>query len=240
MFFDGDNSKCETYDNVNDMQLRFGHWATADTDIDGGGVFATAAPGIEFVNLDTDLGWNLEVKFPLANLQMEDWAWPPEFGFEAQMNDNDGSMRESVSKWWTEVGDPSWNNATGWGTAYLSYQHLIDKRNYPRTPVKVNRDICSGVKNRESGGVVDFGLEAAFPNPFNPITTIKYRIPAGGWTRLSVYSASGREVAVPVDGNQPRGTHAIAFDAAGLPSGVYFCKLRTLDRMDVRKMTLVK
>jgi hypothetical protein len=236
-YFDGDNSKGTSYDALNDMQLRFGHWAAANADIDGATTYFVR-DNVEFAQMDTDLGWNLEIKFPVDAIQLEPVVGS-EFGFEAQMNDNDDSARDAVSKWWTEVGDPSWNNASGWGTAYFSYWPFY-KRNYPRTPGKINPNICSAVRDRESGGIDGFGLDAAFPNPFNPVTRILYRIPARGWTRLSIYDLMGREIAVPVEGVQPPGAHAVDFDASGLPGGVYLCKLRTLDRMEVRRMTLLK
>lgn len=223
VYFDGDNSKAEAYDTVNDMQLRFGHWATADTDIDGGGVYATAAPGIEFVNLDTDLGWNLEVKFPMANIQLEPVA-NTEFGFEVQQGDNDGTAREAVTKWWTEVGDPSWNNTSGWGTAYLSERH-------------VNK----GVAVDENAPVArNFGLAQNYPNPFNPTTTVPYSLKSAGKVRLSVFDMMGREVAVLADGIMPAGSHTAQFSANNLSSGIYFCKLQTADNVMTTKMTLMK
>jgi len=219
IYFDGDNSKGATYDALNDMQLRFGHWAAAPADIDGAVTYFTNTD-VEFVNYDTDMGWNLEIKLPLSAIQVEAVAGA-EFGFESQQGDNDGTARDAISKWWTEVGDPSWNNASGWGTAYTSARHInaVDEK----APVARN-----------------FGLAQNYPNPFNPATTIPYSLKTSGKVRLSVYDMMGKEVAVLVDGIMPAGSYTAQFSGSNLSSGIYFCKLQTADNVMTSKMTMVK
>ena len=77
----------------------------------------------------------------------------------------------------------------------------------------------------------EFGLISAYPNPFNPSTRIRYAVAAaqGGDTRirLTVHNLLGQELAVLVDGIRSPGTYEVAFDASGLPSGVYLCFLST-------------
>jgi len=220
VYFDGDNSKTETYDALNDMQLRFGHWATAVADIDGATTYFVR-DGVEFMNMDTDMGWDLEVKFPMSGIQLEPVAGS-EFGFEVQQGDNDGTAREAVTKWWTEIGDPSWNNASGWGNAYLSARKInaaVDEK----APVARN-----------------FGLSQNYPNPFNPTTTVPFSLKSAGKVRLSVFDMMGREVAVLVDGIMPAGSQTAQFSANNLSSGIYFCKLQTADNVMTTKMTLMK
>ncbi|MBN2200932.1 T9SS type A sorting domain-containing protein, partial [bacterium] len=213
-----DNSKTDgAYDNVNDMQLRFGHAYTDASEIDAQSYFGR--DGVEFINYDTDLGWNLEVKLPLAGIFLEPVA-DSEFGFEIQGNDNDATAREHITKWWTEVGDPSWNNASTFGTAFLSPRPVaVDEK----APVARN-----------------FGLSQNYPNPFNPTTTVPYSLKSAGKVRLSVFDMMGREVAVLADGIMPAGSHTAQFTANNLSSGIYFCKLQTADNVMTTKMTLVK
>jgi hypothetical protein len=238
VYFDGDNSKIEgAYDNVNDMQLRFGHAYTDASQIDAQSYFGR--DGVEFVNVDTDLGWNLEIKLPLAGIFLEP-VGGSEFGFEIQGNDNDGTGRDAISKWWTEVGDPSWNNASTFGTAYLSFPRGGFKESGNRHIAEKSPYDCPQAVDGGSIPIHGFSLHANFPNPFNPQTRIGFEIPANEWVRLSVYDSFGREVAVPVDGAQAPGWHEVVFDGSGMPSGVYFCKLRTRNQMLVRKMMLVK
>ncbi|MDX1547900.1 MAG: alpha-amylase family glycosyl hydrolase [Rhodothermales bacterium] len=85
-----------------------------------------------------------------------------------------------------------------------------------------------------------FRLEANYPNPFNPETTIRFTVPAPGPVRLAVYDVLGREVAVLVDAVLPAGPHAAAFDAAGLPSGPYLYRLTAAGRTQTRAMLRVR
>jgi subtilisin family serine protease len=85
-----------------------------------------------------------------------------------------------------------------------------------------------------------FSLEAAYPNPFNPVTTLRYALPEAATVRLVVYDLLGREVARLVEGVQQAGYHAVAFDGARLASGVYLYRLEAGTFVQTRRMTLVK
>jgi hypothetical protein len=57
---------------------------------------------------------------------------------------------------------------------------------------------------------------------------------------LKIYNTLGQEVAILVDENLPAGRHAVAFDATGLPSGLYFYRLSVNSFSQVKKMELIK
>ncbi|MBI3005499.1 MAG: T9SS type A sorting domain-containing protein [Ignavibacteriales bacterium] len=93
----------------------------------------------------------------------------------------------------------------------------------------------------ENGGFpFDFFLEQNFPNPFNPSTRIRYNLPNTAFTSLRVFDILGREVAVLVNHEQARGIQDIIFDAASLPVGVYFYKLRQGLYVETKKMLFMK
>jgi hypothetical protein len=85
-----------------------------------------------------------------------------------------------------------------------------------------------------------FSLEQNFPNPFNPHTTIGYRIAGQGMVRLSVCDLLGREVAVLVDERQNAGTYAATWDGSGAASGVYYSRLHFAGRVLTRAMLLIR
>jgi hypothetical protein len=89
---------------------------------------------------------------------------------------------------------------------------------------------------------VDMGvvLHPNYPNPFNPVTEIRWTLNAGRHMRLSISDILGREIAVLVDGVMPAGEHRVSFDAGGLASGVYVMRLQAGDQVLTRKMVLVK
>jgi hypothetical protein len=85
-----------------------------------------------------------------------------------------------------------------------------------------------------------FALLPAWPNPFNPTTTIEFVLPRSGFVTLKVYSVLGEEVATLVNGEVSAGLHIVQFDAFRLSSGVYTYRLRAGDFVETRKMILHK
>jgi hypothetical protein len=91
----------------------------------------------------------------------------------------------------------------------------------------------------------NFSLDQNFPNPFNPITTIPYRLSKRSIVRLSIFDLLGRQVRVLVSGTRPAGQHEATWDGMtddGIPvaSGAYFYRLEVGDYQESRKMILVK
>ncbi|MEW6511554.1 MAG: cellulase family glycosylhydrolase [Bacteroidota bacterium] len=90
----------------------------------------------------------------------------------------------------------------------------------------------------EEGAPEEFALLANYPNPFNPATTITYRLPAAGPVSLVVTDLLGREVAALVEGYQDPGRHQVAWDAPNLATGMYVCTLRAGGRTARLKIML--
>jgi hypothetical protein len=85
-----------------------------------------------------------------------------------------------------------------------------------------------------------FKLGEAYPNPFNPSTTIAYSVPETQEVTLNVFNTNGQVVQTLVNGMVERGDHKVVFDASSLSSGVYIYTLQTPNQTAVRKMVLVK
>lgn len=90
-----------------------------------------------------------------------------------------------------------------------------------------------------------FVLYQNYPNPFNPLTKIKFDIPStrramGMITKLAIYDAIGKEIAVLVNENLKPGAYEVAWNGTNYPSGVYFYKLVTGSYSESRKMVLIK
>ena len=87
---------------------------------------------------------------------------------------------------------------------------------------------------------VTYALRQNFPNPFNPSTQIVFDLPLDEAVQVTVYNALGQHVANVFDGRLPAGRHAVTFDATGLPSGLYVCRLQAGKFSAMRKMSFVK
>ena len=85
-----------------------------------------------------------------------------------------------------------------------------------------------------------FCLEQNYPNPFNPTTTIAYTLPEDCHVRLEIYNLLGQRVATLADDWQVAGQRAVRWNADGLASGVYVCRLTAGVHAQTRKMTLLK
>jgi len=88
------------------------------------------------------------------------------------------------------------------------------------------------------------GLEA-FPNPFNPTTTIAFDLPVAAQVRLRVYDVRGRHVATLADGRHEAGAQRVGWDGTGAagvraPSGVYFAVLEIGSTRLRHKLVLAK
>ena len=85
-----------------------------------------------------------------------------------------------------------------------------------------------------------FSLDRAYPNPFNPVTTLRFAIPVDSDVTLSIYNLQGREVSTLISGNMDAGYHTAKWNADAHASGVYFVKMIVGDYVNTQKLMLVK
>jgi len=83
-------------------------------------------------------------------------------------------------------------------------------------------------------------LYSNYPNPFNPLTSIRYEITRGTYVRLTIYDTTGKEVAELVNKRHGPGSYEVSFDGGQLTSGVYIGKIRSNEYSQIIKILLVK
>lgn len=91
-----------------------------------------------------------------------------------------------------------------------------------------------------SGKPGTFALGQNFPNPFNPATTISFRIASRSFVSLRVFDVMGREVAAIASEELPAGTYTRQWIATGYPTGVYFYRLQAGAYTETRRLLLLK
>jgi hypothetical protein len=86
----------------------------------------------------------------------------------------------------------------------------------------------------------EFKLYANYPNPFNPVTNIRFSLPQTSHAKLTIYDVLGNEVATLTNEELKVGSYLVSWNATGYSSGVYFYKLISNEFTDVKKMILLK
>ena len=101
-------------------------------------------------------------------------------------------------------------------------------------------EIAEMRQSADAGTPATYGLMQNYPNPFNPSTTIRYALPAAAHVQIKIYNTLGSEVATLVEGEHSEGLHEVTFDATGLPSGMYICRMHAGTFSANRKLLLVR
>jgi hypothetical protein len=97
-----------------------------------------------------------------------------------------------------------------------------------------------GLKEISTDIPKEFSLYNNYPNPFNPVSKIKFDIAKMGNVKLTIYDMLGREAAILVNVQLNAGTYEAVFDGMNYPSGVYFYKIETETFVQTRRMVLLK
>lgn len=87
---------------------------------------------------------------------------------------------------------------------------------------------------------LSFGLNPAYPNPFNPSTTISWNLDSYGEYSVTVFDVMGREIEELAAGTADAGTYSMSWDASTLSSGVYFVQLSSELGTSMQKVMLLK
>ncbi|NNF56854.1 MAG: T9SS type A sorting domain-containing protein [Rhodothermaceae bacterium] len=86
----------------------------------------------------------------------------------------------------------------------------------------------------------NFALHAAYPNPFNPSTTVRYEMPHAAPVHAEVFDLLGRRVATLLQDDVEAGTHTMRWDAQDAASGVYILRLQAGDTVLTQRLTLLQ
>ncbi|HEX2865407.1 MAG TPA: T9SS type A sorting domain-containing protein [Ignavibacteriales bacterium] len=106
-----------------------------------------------------------------------------------------------------------------------------------QTIIEENSSIL-GVE-KDNSIVKNYSL-SAYPNPFNPVTTLEFNMPQAGQVELRIYDALGKEVTTLVNEERKEGSYKVRFNASSLPSGMYLCRMNAGKYSVTRKVILLK
>jgi len=100
--------------------------------------------------------------------------------------------------------------------------------------------IITGVEEELIEVPTEYLLSQNYPNPFNSSSVIKYSVSKSSHVSLKIFNTLGEEIEALVNEEKPVGTYELNWNAANLPSGVYFYRLQAGDFVQTRKMILLK
>ena len=101
--------------------------------------------------------------------------------------------------------------------------------------------VLTSIEPTNEGLPEEFKLYAAYPNPFNPVTTIRFDVGSTSHeSTLRIYDVSGRNVATLISGQLQPGSYEVQWDARGFASGIYFSELISGTKRHTQKMVLLK
>ncbi len=85
-----------------------------------------------------------------------------------------------------------------------------------------------------------FTLGAAYPNPFNPSTSIALEVADAGNVNVAVYNLMGQAVATLSEGYMNAGSYTFTWDASDQVSGMYLVRAETAGFVSTQKLLLIK
>ncbi len=115
--------------------------------------------------------------------------------------------------------------------SYISFMHDLSSA-FVSSPNSVNVPMV-------------LSMEANYPNPFNPSTTIRFNVPSEGMVKLSIYNIKGQRVKELVNEKVLAGNHSVVWNGTDVNnrkvgSGIYFARVEHSGKSRVRKMMLLK
>lgn len=146
----------------------------------------------------------------------------------------------------TWFSDPYFNNVTGSITSIS----LMPRSARTFTAISNNTKlyvasedtnlVIIGIKNISNAIPDKFILEQNFPNPFNPVTSIVFKVKQNSDVNIVIFDVNGREIETIVNNRFTTGTYSVDWNAANFSSGVYFYQMTAGNFKETRKMILTK
>ena len=136
---------------------------------------------------------------------------------------------------------PDWISTSQFGSPWEN-QALFDFDGQLLDAVSVFDDANVSVQTKNEysiGGIFNY------PNPFNPVTKLRYTIPKNGLVSIIIYDMLGRQVKTLVNQTQNAGYASVIWDATndyGKPvsAGIYLYQIQTGEYIQTKKMVLLK
>jgi hypothetical protein len=136
--------------------------------------------------------------------------------------------------YWVKVNDPGSLilSASPAATPGAGRIRIVSTTEHPPAPPG-NAELTERIPER-------FILNQNYPNPFNPSTEITYSVPTQAFVTIRIFDVLGRDVATLVNAVRAPGEYQASWNADGVPSGIYLCRMDAGGLTQVGRMLLVR
>ena len=161
----------------------------------------------------------------------------------ATQNQSVGYAQSNDGINWVKHPEPVFTSPRSWGDHIYSGAVLNFSNNYHLWYACLQTDVEYGPKigyamSPDPSGIFSQRTESiiqVYPNPFSTSTAIEYELTKPSTVQLTIYDYLGKQVEV-IKEKQAQGKQQVLWNAEGLPSGVYFCSLKTNEGMQTKKL----
>jgi len=144
---------------------------------------------------------------------------------------------------WQKIGssNAAGNSSSPKNYSFIDNNIITGQFNYRLRMVDIDGSYkFSNVVNTDVVSPANFELSNAYPNPWNPATTIRYNVPMSSPVTIKLFDAIGREILTLVNEMKPAGSYQITLNGNGLSSGMYYYQMTAGTFSETKKTILLK
>jgi len=122
----------------------------------------------------------------------------------------------------------------------FTYDYVLADLSYDNDEIRHENKAVTVTVTEEAIAEKSFVIENAYPNPFNPNTTLDYQLSVSNNVEVFVHNMKGEKVATLQNGTQEAGVYSLNWNANNMESGIYFLSISVGSAMETQKLLLVK
>jgi 2',3'-cyclic-nucleotide 2'-phosphodiesterase (5'-nucleotidase family) len=124
---------------------------------------------------------------------------------------------------------------------YITFQGNVDYDSEGRIKEKSNKSGGDEFETEENSSLINrYQLYNNYPNPFNPVTTIKFQIPKDGNVTIKIFNSLGQEIETLKNDFMRAGVYTVNWNGSKYSSGIYFYVFRTSNYTETKRMMMIK
>ncbi len=167
------------------------------------------------------------------------------YGFEIQRNQTSNIKNDPQNSKWIKIGFVDGAGNSNSPKFYSFVDNVISSGSYSYRLKQIDNDgnfVYSDVVEVKTGLITSgFLLNQNYPNPFNPTTQIQFNVSKNTYATLTIFNVIGQKVATLYNGNALAGQpYNLTFNGTDQATGIFYYKLQTNEKTEVKKMLLLK